>query len=64
MTISMQKARNSPQVSGLLEVKKIEHDHFLILCRKIKDFEEELGVLGGFVAGLIAAYDYSRISMI
>lgn len=46
------------------EIKRIEEAHFSILLSKLSEFREDLTLTDAFVAGLIAAFDYSIISMI
>lgn len=50
--------------NGQKSIKMIEEEHFPILCHKIDMFKDDLGLLEAFVAGIIAAHDYSIISMI
>lgn len=49
---------------GQKSIKRIEEEHFPILCSKLDAFKDELGLLEAFIAGLIASHDYSIISMI
>ena len=60
------ESKATPIVSGKNHsgIKTIQEDHFPILWSKLDGFSDELGLLEAFVAGLIASYDYSIISMI
>lgn len=50
--------------NGQKSIKMIEEEHFPILCHKIDMFKDDIGLLEAFIAGIIAAHDYSIISMI
>ncbi|CAI2376264.1 unnamed protein product [Moneuplotes crassus] len=52
------------ELKGQKRIKGIEQDHFPILLEKLKPFSKDLSIEDAFVAGLIAAHDYSIITMV